>query len=58
MVNATPRRFTLGNRLFAHCVVGWMAPGPMSIGVENFTPTGIRSPDRPARSDKENWKPR
>jgi hypothetical protein len=26
------------------------APGPVWIGAENFTPTGIRSPDRPARS--------
>jgi hypothetical protein len=28
---------------------GW-APGPVWTGVENLTPTGIRSPDRPARS--------
>ena len=26
------------------------APGPVWIGGENLTPTGIRSPDRPARS--------
>jgi hypothetical protein len=29
--------------------VGW-APGPVCIGAENLTPTGIRSPDRPTRS--------
>jgi len=28
---------------------GW-DPGPVWTGVENFAPTGIRSPDRPARS--------
>ena len=28
---------------------GW-APGPVSTGVEYLSPTGIRSPDRPARS--------
>ena len=30
--------------------VGW-APGPVWTGVENLAPTGIRSPDRPARSE-------
>ena len=29
---------------------GW-APGPVWMGAENLTPTGIRSPDRPARSE-------
>jgi hypothetical protein len=28
--------------------VGWV-PGPVWMGVENLAPTGIRSPDRPAR---------
>jgi len=28
---------------------GW-APGPVWTGAENLTPTGIRSPDRPTRS--------
>jgi len=28
--------------------VGW-APGPVWTGGENLAPTGIRSPDRPAR---------
>ena len=29
---------------------GW-APGPVWIGAENLSHTGIRSPDRPARSE-------
>jgi len=29
--------------------MGW-APGPVWTGAENLAPTGIRSPDRPARS--------
>jgi hypothetical protein len=32
-----------------HCT-GW-APGPVWTGAENLVPTGIRSPDRPARSE-------
>ena len=30
--------------------VGW-APGPVWTGAENIAPTGIRSPDRPDRSE-------
>ena len=26
-------------------------PGPVWVGAENLAPTGIRSPDRPARSE-------
>jgi hypothetical protein len=29
---------------------GW-APGPVWIGAENLAPTGIRSPDLPARNE-------
>ena len=29
---------------------GW-APGPVWIGAENLAPTGIRSPDLPARGE-------
>ena len=29
---------------------GW-APGPVCTGADNLNPTGIRSPDRPARSE-------
>jgi len=32
---------------------GW-APGPVWTGAENLAPTGIRSPDRPARSESLN----
>jgi len=50
-VNVTPRP------LFAHGKdpvpivqeAGW-DPGPVWTGAENLAPTGIRSPDRPARS--------
>jgi len=31
---------------------GW-APGPVWTGAENLIPTGIRSPDRPARSESQ-----
>jgi hypothetical protein len=34
-----------------HCLGGWVAPGPVWTGAENLTPTGIRSSDRPARSE-------
>jgi hypothetical protein len=30
--------------------IGW-APGPVWTGTKNLAPTGIRSPDRPARSE-------
>ena len=33
---------------------GW-APGPVWTGTEYLTPTGIRSPDRPACSHSPNW---
>jgi len=32
-----------------------LAPGPVWTGAENLTPTGIRSPDRPARSQLLYW---
>ena len=32
--------------------VGW-APGPIWTGAENLSPTGIRSPDRPGRSESQ-----
>jgi hypothetical protein len=34
-----------------HCIGGWWAPGPVWTGAENLASTGIRSPDRPARSE-------
>jgi hypothetical protein len=36
---------------------GWVR-GPVWKGAENLASTGIRSPDLPVLSDKENWKPR
>ena len=49
---STPRpgRFTPGKDPVPIVqVVGW-APGPVQTGVKNLASTGIRSPDRPARS--------
>ena len=51
---STPRpgRFTPGERDPVPVVqeAGW-APGHVWTGAENLAPTGIRSPDRPARSE-------
>ena len=46
-----PRRFISG-KYPVHIVqeAGW-APGPIWTGAENLDPTGIRSPDRPSRSE-------
>jgi len=46
VVNATPRPLYLWERPGTHCIEGWVW-----AGVENLAPTGIRSPDRPARSE-------
>ena len=40
----------LGERPSTHCTGGWVGPRAGWIGAENLAPTGIRSPDRPARS--------
>ena len=50
-VSVTPRPlFTPGkDPLPVVQEAGW-APGPVWTGAENLAPTGIRSPDRPARS--------
>ena len=46
-----PGRFTAGkDPLPIVQEVGWVL-GPLWTGAENLTPTGIRSPDRPARSE-------
>jgi len=37
--------------LTTHCIGGWVGPRAGLDGVENLAPTGIRSPDRPARND-------
>ena len=33
-----------------HCTGGWVGPGPVWTVAKILAPTGIRSPDRPARS--------
>jgi len=40
-----------------HCTGAGWAPGPVWTGAENLAPSGIRSPDRPARS-KSLYRPR
>ena len=49
MVNATHRPLYPWERPGAYHIGGW-APGPVWTGAENLAPTGIRSPDRPDRS--------
>jgi hypothetical protein len=41
-----------GKRPGTHFTGGWgWAPGPIWMGAKNLAPTGIRSPDPPARSE-------
>jgi hypothetical protein len=40
-----------GKRPGTHCVGGWVGPRAGLDGCENLALTGIRSPDRPARSE-------
>ena len=51
VVSATPGRFTPGKDPVPIVQESGWAPGPVWTGVENLAPTGIRSPDRAARSD-------
>ena len=37
-------------RAGTHCTGDWVGPEPVWTGGENLAPTGIRSPDHPARS--------
>jgi hypothetical protein len=49
--SVTPRPlFTPGKDPGSIVQMAGSAPGPVSTGAENLAPTGIRSPDRPARS--------
>ena len=54
VVNATSRPlYPPGERAGAHCIEGWVGP---SAGLDRCgisRPTGIRSPDRPARSESQ-----
>ena len=52
MVNATPLPLYLRKRPGTHCIGGWVGPQTGLDGCGNSCPpTGIRSPDRPARSE-------
>ena len=46
-----PGRFTPGKDPVPVVQEAGWAPGPVLTGAENLVPTGIRSPDRPARSE-------
>jgi hypothetical protein len=53
VVSATPRSLYPTTGTYPLAIVqeaGW-APGPVWTGDENLAATGIRSPDRPARSE-------
>jgi hypothetical protein len=50
-VSVTPRPlFTPGKDSLPIVLEAGWAPGPVWAGAENLAPTGIRPPDRPARS--------
>jgi hypothetical protein len=51
VVITTLRPLYPGERTGTHCTEGWGAPGPIGTCAKNIAPTGIRSPDRPARSE-------
>ena len=46
-----PGRFSPGKDPVPTAQETEWAPGPVWTGAENLAPTGIRSPDRPARSE-------
>jgi hypothetical protein len=46
-----PAAFTPGKDLVPILQKAGWAPGPVWMGAENLAPTGIRSPDCPARSE-------
>jgi hypothetical protein len=45
-----PAAFYPRERPGTHCTGDWVSPRAGLTGAENLAPTGIRSPDRPARS--------
>ena len=51
MVNSTPRPLYPGKDPVPIVREAGWAPGPVWMGAENLAPTGIRSPERPARSE-------
>ena len=51
VVNATPQPFYPRERPCIHCIGGWVGTRASLDGCgKSRPPTGIRSPDRPARS--------
>jgi hypothetical protein len=46
----TPAALYPRERPGTRCTGGWVEPGAVWTDAENLAPTGIRSPDRPARS--------
>ena len=46
-----PGCLTLGKWPGTYCTGGWVVPGPVWTDAENLAPSGIRYPDRPARSE-------
>jgi hypothetical protein len=51
VVSSTPQpQFTAGKDWVPIVQEAGWAPGPVWTGAENLSPTGIRSPERPARS--------
>ena len=51
VLNATPWRLYPRERPGTYCIGGWVGFSVGLDGAENLTPTGIRSPDRPAGSE-------
>ena len=51
VVNAKPRSFTPGKDPVPIVQEAGWAPGQVWTGAENLAPTGIRSPDSPARRE-------
>ena len=45
-----PTALPAGKKAGTHCRGGWVEPRAILTGAENSSPTGIRSPDRPAQS--------
>jgi hypothetical protein len=51
VVKATLRPLYTRERPGTHCIGGWVGRRAGLEGAENLSHTGIRSPDRPARSE-------
>ena len=51
VVKATPQPLYLQERPRIHCIGSWVGPRANLDGCGNLASTGIRSPDRPARSE-------